>query len=185
MKRYIFDYARKCKAKTSDGKRCYGGKRTHGSVKGIAIHYTDATTQNTDTAKNNCDYFATGNDRQASAQIFIDYEGLSARSLPLNTVAFSVGNPRNSYAKGSYYSTLNNANTVSIELCGIVGRPISEAQKETLLKVCKWVKKQCPNIEYVVRHYDIVKKECPKWYVDNPSDWFRLRKEIYQELGLK
>jgi len=179
MKKYIFDYARKCKAKTSFGLRCYGSKRAKSSIDGIVLHFTDATPKNTDTAKNNCDFFATGNNRQASAHIFIDYEGLSARSLPLNTIAFSVGNPNNCYARGSYYSTLNNANTVNIELCGIVGRPISEHQKETLIKVIRWVKKKCPNVTYIVRHYDIVKKECPKWYVDNEKEWRRLVKDLY------
>lgn len=178
MKKYIFDYARKCKAKTSAGKRCYGGKRLHGSIKGIVIHYTDATPLNTDTAKNNCDYFATGNNRQASAHIFIDYAGMSARSLPLNTVGFSVGNPNGSFARGTYYSTLSNANTVSIELCAIVGRAASEDQIQTLIKVCKWIKKQCPNVEHIVRHYDIVKKECPAYYVENNREWLKLQRRL-------
>jgi N-acetylmuramoyl-L-alanine amidase CwlA len=178
MKKYIFDYARMCKKKTSSGLRIYGDLRNRKNIKGLVIHFTDATPKNTDTAKNNCDYFATGIDRQASAHIFIDYMGLSARSLPLNRVAFSVGNPKNSFKKGAYYSTLNNSNTVSIELCAIVGRPISNYQKETLIKVAKWVKKKCPNLIHVVRHYDIVQKECPKWYVDHKSDWLKLQSEI-------
>ena len=167
-----------CKSKTSSGLRVYGGIRNKKNIKGIVIHFTDATPKNTDTAKNNCDFFATGIDRQASAHIFIDYMGLSARSLPLNRVAFSVGNPKNSYRRGSYYSTLNNDNTVSIELCGIVGRPASDYQIETLKKVCKWIKSKCPNVEYIVRHYDIVQKECPKWYVDNKKDWLKLQSEL-------
>ncbi len=178
MKKLIFDYARMCKSKTSGGLRIYGDLRSKKNIKGIVIHYTDATPKNTDTARNNCDFFATGIDRQASAHIFIDYMGLSARSLPLNRVAFSVGNPKNSYAKGSYYATLNNNNTVSIELCGIVGRKASDYQVETLLKVCKWIKSKCPNVEYVVRHYDIVKKECPKYYVDNKKDWLKLQSKL-------
>ena len=167
-----------CKKLTSAGKRCYGGKRLHGSVKGIVIHFTDATPLNTDTAKNNCDYFATGNDRQASAHIFIDYAGLSARSLPINTVGYSVGNPGGSFERGSYYSTLNNSNTISIELCAIVGRAASPEQIATLVKVCKWLKKQCPNIEHIVRHYDIVKKKCPAYYVDHQSEWLKLQRKL-------
>lgn len=178
MKKYIFDYARKCKAKTSAGLRCYGNKRSRDSIKGIVIHYTDATPKNTDTAKNNCDYFATGNNRQASAHIFIDYAGLSARSLPLNVTAFSVGNPRNSYPRGKYYATLNNENTVSIELCAIVGRPMSTYQMQTLIDVVKWIKKKCPNVDTICRHYDIVKKECPKYYVDNPEEWKKVKHKL-------
>lgn len=169
FKKYIFDYARKSKSIS------YGGLRTHSAIKGIVIHMTG---NNGDTAKNNADFFATGNNRQAGAHIFIDGKGLSARTIPLNRVAWSVGNPKGAYAKGSYYSTLNNANTVSIELCDIVNHGVSEAQKETLIKVCAWLKKQCPKIEYVVRHYDIVKKQCPEYYIKNNSEWLKLRKEL-------
>ena len=181
MKKFIFDYARKCKAKISGGLRCFGFKRLKRSVEGIVIHNTGNVG---DSAKNNCDFFATGNNRQASAHIFIDRDGLSGRSLPLNTIAFSVGNPNNSYARGPYSTMLNNANTVSIELCDIIGQPVSEKQKETLIEVCRWIKKHCPNVRYVVRHYDIVKKNCPEYYVKNEKEWLKLRKAICMELDI-
>ena len=74
FKKLIFDYARKSKPIS------YGGLRTHGKVVGIVIHYTG---NKSDTAKNNADFFATGNTRSAGAHIFIDGKGLSARSIPL------------------------------------------------------------------------------------------------------
>ena len=169
MKKYIFDYARKSK------KISYGGLRTRGAIKGLVIHMTG---NSGDTAKNNADFFATGNTRQAGAHIFIDAKGFSARTIPLNRVAWSVGNPKGAYAKGSYYSTLNNANTVSIELCDIVNNRVTELQLETLIKIVKWVKKQCPNIEYIVRHYDIVKKDCPSYYIEHKSEWKMLQKTL-------
>lgn len=167
MKKLIFDYARMCKAKLKDGRRVYGAKRNLLHIRGIVIHYTGCGLN--DTAKNNADYFATGIDRQASAHIFIDYKGLSARSLPLNRIAFSVG--KMSYSKGKYYATLSNENTVNIELCGIDCRKMSLKQYETLVKVVKWIKKKCPNVDYICRHYDIVKKECPAYYVQHDDEW--------------
>lgn len=181
FRKLIFDYARKCKEKLPNGARVYGSLRNRNNVKGLVIHYTGGTK---DTAKNECDFFATGIDRQASAHIFIDYEGLTGRSLPLNRIAFSVGNPNGAYKKGSYYAMLSNANTVSIELCAISGRPVSAKQKKALLKVCKWVKKKCPNIKYVVRHYDIVQKNCPEWYVEHNKDWLKLQSEIMTAIGV-
>ena len=179
MKKLIFDYARMCKAKTNDGKRIYGAKRNLLHVRGIVIHFTGAGLK--DTAKNNADYFATGIDRQASAHIFIDREGLSARSLPLNRIAFSVG--KCGYDKGKYYATLSNENTINIELCGLGSdfgdcRKMSLAQYETLVKVVKWIKKKCPNVDYICRHYDVVKKNCPAYYVKNPDEWKTIKKGL-------
>lgn len=178
MKKLIFDYARKCKHfyyKSGVKHSIYGGKRTKKSIKGIVIHYTSGSK---DTAKNECDYFATGIDRSASAHIFIDYAGKSGRSLPLNTIAYSVGNPNGCYQRGSYFSTLNNANTVSIELCGIANRLPSKEQLETLDKVVAWVGRHCPNVKYIVRHYDIVKKACPLPYVENEKEWRKLQNRL-------
>ena len=43
-----------------------------------------------DTAKNNVDYFATGNQRSAGAHYFVGRDGV-AESVPANFVAWSVG----------------------------------------------------------------------------------------------
>lgn len=169
MKKCIFDYARKAK------KNSYGNLRSLKSIKGVAIHYTSGKT---DTPKNECDYFATGNTRSAGAHIFIGYDGSSGYSVPITRTAWSVGNPNNCYARGSYYSTLNNSNTVSIELCAIADRLASEAQIQMLEKTLKWLKKKCPNIEHIVRHYDIVKKDCPAPYVEDGKAWRKLRNRL-------
>ena len=173
FKKLIFDYARKSK------KNSYGGLRSKKNIKAIVIHNTG---NNKDTAKNNCDFFATGNTRNAGAHIFIDGTGLSARSIPLNRIAWSVG--RVGYLKGSYFAMYNNQNTVSIELCDIMKHGVTDAQKKTLIKICKWLKTQCPNIENVVRHYDIVKKDCPHHYIENKGEWKLLRSELLKAINV-
>ena len=135
--------------------------------------------------KYNADYFATGIDRQASAHIFIDRAGKSARSLPLKYIAFSVG--KMGYAKGKYFSTLSNENTINIELCGLGSdfndcRQMTLEQFKTLVKVVKYIKKKCPNVDYIVRHYDIVKKNCPAYYVKNPDEWHAIKYELLRAL---
>lgn len=166
---FKFDYKRKAKHYS------YGSLRNRNKVKGIVIHYTSLKN---DTAKNECDYFATGNTRCAGAHIFVDYKGKTGKSVNLNRIAFSVGNPGGAYARGSYYSTLNNTNTVSIELCGIADRLASEKQIKATEEVIKWVKSKCPNVKYIVRHYDIVKKACPLPYVENEKEWRKLQNRL-------
>ena len=166
MNKKIFDYANKAK------KISYGAIRSKSSIVGIVLHYTG---NKGDTAKNNADYFANGNTRSAGAHIFIDRKGKSAYPIPIIRVAYSVGNPKGAYKRGAYFSTLNNANTVSIELCDIVNQPISDLQLQTLIKTVKWLKCQCKNIKYVARHYDVVQKDCPAYYVKNSKTWKKLQ----------
>lgn len=176
MKKCIFDYARK--ANTCS----YGNVRLKSSIKGIVIHYTGTVG---DTAKNECDAFATWNTRSAGAHIFIGAKGDTGYSVPITRTAWSVGNPNDCYKRGSYFSTLNNRNTVSIELCDMIGHGVTEEQKKELIRTCKWLKKKCPNISYVVRHYDIVQKCCPAYYVGNRKEWLKLRNEIMDSIGLE
>ena len=167
----LFNYKRHAKRNSYK----YGYKRSKDDVIGIVIHYTGGTK---DTAKNECDYFATGNERSAGAHIFVDYEGKAGKSVNLNEVAWSVGDSANGH--GVYYNTLNNSNTVSIELCAIAGRKVSDVQKEKLISVIKYVKKHCPNVKYIVRHYDITTKCCPEYYVTHKDAWQQLQKELLQ-----
>lgn len=169
---FTFDYVRKAKHIS------YGGSRLKSKIIGVALHWTDGSH---DTAQNECDFFATGNDRYAGAHIFIDRDGKIGLSIPLKYTAWSVMSK--GYTSGAYDGILDNTNTVSIELCGckdIYDRalPMSQGQEIALYNVLFWIKKQCPNVKHFVRHYDIKRKPCPKYYVDNPEDWKQLKKYV-------
>ena len=167
----LFNYRRHAKKNSYK----YGYKRFKDDILGIVIHNTGLTN---DTAKNECDYFATGNTRCAGAHIFIDLDGKAGKSISLDKIAWSVGDSANGH--GKYYNTLNNTNTVSIELCAILNREISEAQKKKLISVIKYIKRHCPNVKYIVRHYDITTKDCPSYYVAHKDEWLKLQKELLQ-----
>ena len=167
----VFNYKRHAKKNSYK----YGYKRDRDVVVGIILHNTGNVG---DSAKNNADYFATGNERSAGAHIFIDRAGLSALSVNLNEVAWSVGDSANGH--GVYYNTLNNTNTVSIELCDIVNKPISTEQLDKLIQVIVYIKKKCPNVRYIQRHYDITTKDCPHYYVSNKEKWHELQKTLLQ-----
>lgn len=175
FKKLIFDYARRAKSIS------YGKKRNRKDILGVCLHYTG---NRGDTAKNNCDFFATGNTRSAGAHIFISADGSSGRSIPLNRIAWSVGNPNGAYKPGAYNHILNNANTVSIELCDMVDHGITEEQYQTLVMILNWLKKKCPNIRYIVRHYDVVQKSCPEFYVKNQSEWLKLQARLIKDTDI-
>jgi len=169
---FNFDYVRKAK------RISYGGLRLKKNIIGVALHWTEGIF---DTAQNEADYFATGNDRAAGAHIFIDRLGKITLSIPLKYTAWSVMS--RGYTSGPYDGILDNTNTISIELCecndGIGnGLPMSYEQETALYDVLKWIKKKCPNVKHFVRHYDIKRKPCPKFYVDHPEDWKQLKKYV-------
>lgn len=173
----IYDYYIKAK------KCSYGSLRLKKSIKGIVIHNTGNTG---DTALNNLKYFGAdgGNERPAGAHFFIDQSGKIGRSIPMNRSAYAVGNPNGSYAPGTYCDILNNSNTVSIELCDIMTKEPSEEMIKSLKRLVRYIKKYCPNVEYVVRHYDIVRKDCPHRYVKDEAAWLKLRSKLLAAINI-
>ena len=174
MKRPVFDYKRRAKSNS------YGRLRSLNSIKALVIHWTEGSS---DTAKNEADYFATGNERSAGAHIFVDYEGFTSLSVPLKRTAWSVNS--SGFAEGAYYGVYTNFNTISIELCGLKDisdfngyRFPSTEQLLALSKVVRYLHKKCPNCKDVVRHYDIKKKPCPLPYVECGDEWKQLRNQL-------
>lgn len=140
-------------------------KRDRKSVMEIAIHYTGNTG---DTARNNVKFFANGNTREAGAHLFVDSNEF-CKSIPLNRAAWAVGN--------QYHNNIS----VSIEICDLVTHDITEAQKRQLIKAIKYVKRYCPNVRDIVRHYDCNRKLCPARYcgsTQNDLKWKKLKSEL-------
>ena len=121
-------------------------KRKHNSITTIYIH---GTGNKGDTAKNNVDFYATGNTREAGAHFFIDRDGKIARSITMNRIAYAVGDWN------------NNVKSVSIELCDIADRYPSAKQIKATRKLIKYIRKYCKNAKYLKRHYDSNGKLCP------------------------
>lgn len=169
---FTFNYVRKAK------RISYGGLRLRKNIIGVALHWTEGSH---DSARNECDFFATGNTRSAGAHIFIDRMGNVALSIPLKYPAWAVMSK--GYSDGAYYGILDNMNTVSIELCGCNdghgnGLIMNTEQETALYEVLRWIKKRCPNVKHFVRHYDIKRKPCPLYYVANLEDWKQLKKYV-------
>ena len=139
----------------------YGPVRPYENVRAIVIHYTGNDSRG-DTAVNECKYFASGNQRQAGAHIFVDQYGGICKSVPLSRPAWSVGIFFTKAGGGArYWGTYNNYNTVSIEMCDCASRDPSKKMIKALKKVIKYIRKHCPNAKKLVRHFDICGKQCP------------------------
>lgn len=146
----------------------YGAKRDNKTVRWIVIHYTGVKG---DTAVNEGTYFAKSNKIPAGAHFFIDRKGVIVKSIPINRVAWSVGGSKYPNCKqtggGKYHGTITNYNSVSIELCDIVDQMPSEEQIAALKRCIAYIRKHCPYIKKIVRHFDVTGKSCPSIMVKN------------------
>ena len=154
--------------------------RSLNSIEAIVIHNVGEEDGKISTAKNNADYFAGSNCRAAGAHFFIDREGICARSVWMKNIAWSVG--KLSYEEGQYYSKVNNENSISIELCGIMTDAPSEKQLKKLDDLIRYICKHCPNVKWIVRHYDVVKKVCPERYVKDRKAWLELQCRLLADM---
>lgn len=138
----------------------------------IIIHNTG---NDGDTAKNNVDYFATGNTRSAGAQLFVSKNGGVAQSMPINYIAYAVGDKKN--GTNTYWGIATNTNTINIEVCDIKNKDMSQEQLDAIRDVVAWIKSVCPNIKGILRHGDITHKLCPQRYMSTEK-WLSVKNYI-------
>lgn len=147
----------------------HGGKRSLAAVRAIVMHYT-ANSGQMATAKGNARYFEGGSEgRKASAHYVVDEGNVAYECVPLDTVAWSVGDGN----KGPFGKLVNNYNSVSIEMVShtdAAGRyyiPM-ETQRHAA-ELYAQLLRQLPNVKYVVRHYDVSLKRCPAPMIDEAA----------------
>ena len=152
----------------------HGGKRKLSAITAIVMHYT-ANTGQMATAKGNARYVEGGSEgRKASAHYVVDEGNVAYECVPLDTVAWSVGDGN----KGPFGKLVNNYNSVSIEMVShtdAAGRyyiPM-ETQRHAAELYAQLVR-QLPNVKYVVRHYDVSLKRCPAPMIDEAA-WAKFK----------
>ncbi len=135
-------------------------------VNNIVIHYVGNPGT---TAQNNRDYF-NKSDTEVCSHFVIGLEGEIIQCVPLDEKSNASNN--------------RNLDTISIEVChpDDSGK-FTDASYESLVKLTAWL---CDNsglkAKDVIRHYDITGKECPKYFVDNESEWKNFLEDVKQEL---
>lgn len=157
-----------------------GGRRPLSAIRAIVFHYTANKGQNA-TALGNARYFANGSEgRAASAHFVVDEGDTAYECVPLDVVAWAVGDGQS----GKYGKVYNNYNTVSIEMVSHTDASgkyyIPEATMKNAARLYQMLLKQLPNVQAVVRHYDISMKLCPLPLIDEAKweDFKKLLEEV-------
>ena len=140
-------------------------------VKGIVVHFVDNPGS---TAKENRNYFnnlGKTHVRKASSHFIIGLEGEIIQCIPLGEVA--------------YASKTRNKDTISIECCHEdSGGKFNKKTARSLVRLADWLCRTY-NIteEQVIRHYDVTGKMCPRYYVEHPKAWKKLKKRIRKKIA--
>ena len=135
-------------------------------INNIVIHYVGNPGT---TAQNNREYFNKP-DTDVCSHFVIGLDGEIIQCVPLDEKSNASNN--------------RNLDTISIEVChpDSSGK-FNDATYDSLVKLTAWL---CDNsglkAKDVIRHYDITGKECPKYFVDNESEWENFLDEVKQEL---
>ena len=131
-------------------------------VKDIVIHYVGNSGT---TAQQNHDFYA-GNQSNVSSHFVVGLDGEIIQCIPIN--------------EWSAASNWRNNDTISIEVChpDETGK-FKKKTYSSLVKLVAWLENVCDIDEsHVIRHYDITKKECPRYFVQHEDKWKTFKKNV-------
>lgn len=140
-------------------------------VNGVVVHYTGNPGT---TAEQNRSYFknlAETKEAYASSHFVIGIDGKIIQCVPLDEIAFC--------------SNQRNDDTISIECCHSddTGQ-FSQATLDALIQLLNWlIKTYDLSQDDILRHYDVIGKECPYYFVKHPDAWTGLLNSLTYDSG--
>lgn len=140
-------------------------------VKNIVVHWVGNANS---TAIANRNYFESLKERKsfASSHYIIGLQGEIIRCVPENEIAYHANNA-NSYSIG-------------IEVChpdwqGKFSETTYKSLISLLADLCK--RYNLEPTKAIIRHYDVTKKLCPKYYVENNGAWLQVKQDVKVAMG--
>ncbi|RHR71943.1 N-acetylmuramoyl-L-alanine amidase [Eubacterium sp. AF15-50] len=131
-------------------------------VKDIVVHYVGNPGT---TAQQNHNFYA-GDQSNVSSHFVVGLDGEIIQCIPIN--------------EWSAASNWRNNDTISIEVChpDETGK-FKKKTYSSLVKLVAWLENVCDIDEsHVIRHYDITKKECPRYFVQHEDKWKTFKKNV-------
>ena len=142
-----------------------------GKIKNIVIHWVGNAGS---TAMANRNYFESLKEKKsfASSHYIVGLQGEIIQCIPENEIAYHANNA-NSYSIG-------------IEVChpdwqGKFSDVTYKALIELLVDLCK--RYSLEPTTSIIRHYDVTKKLCPKYYVEHNGAWLQLKQDVKVAMG--
>lgn len=159
-----------------------GSKR--GRTTAIACHYIGNPGTSAQANRNYFESLATvgpatekkgGKATKASAHYIIGLQGEIIQMIPEEEISWCTNSA--------------NAYTISIEAChpDSTGK-FTDATYAAYVELCADICKRWgldPLNEGLIRHYDVTRKICPKWFVDDPNAWEMFKQTVSRAIQIK
>lgn len=128
----------------------------------IAWHYIGNPGTSAIANRNYFENLKTTHTTKASSHFIIGLEGEILQLIPCDEISYCT-NQANSY-------------TISVECChpDSTGR-FTEATYNSMVWLGRYLMQKY-GIKNNIRHYDVTRKACPKWFVDHPQEWEKFKK---------
>jgi N-acetylmuramoyl-L-alanine amidase CwlA len=137
----------------------------------IAWHYVGNPNTSAIANRNYFENLRNTHQTYASSHFIIGLKGEILQLIPENEKSFCT-NWANNY-------------TISVECCHPdKSGKFTEETYRSMIWLGKYLMKK-HGIKENIRHYDVTKKVCPKWFVDNPNEWIKFKKRLEDEVMLE
>lgn len=151
---------------------CRSGERQN-SIQNIVVHWVGNAGSSALGNRNYFNSLATSHKTSASSHYIIGLNGEIIRCIPENEVAFHSGS----------YSM--NRKSIGIETCHPDWNgKFADSTYNSLVELCADIcRRYNLTVNHMIRHYDVTGKDCPRYYVQNPNEWVRLKNDVANKLG--
>ena len=151
---------------------CRSGEKQN-KIQNVVVHWVGNAGSSALGNRNYFNSLATSRKTSASSHYIIGLNGEILRCIPENEVAFHSGS----------YSM--NRKSIGIETCHPDWNgKFAEATYNSLVELCADIcKRYGLSINNIIRHYDVTGKDCPRYYVQNPSEWIKFKNDVANKLG--
>ena len=144
-----------------------------GKIEYIVVHWVGNANTSALANRNYFENLRLTHKTQASAHYIIGLKGEIVHCVPDDEVAFHAG------------SHSMNRKSIGIENCHPDwGGKFNDATYNSLIELCVFLCKQHGiGADRIIRHYDVTRKVCPKYYVEHQAEWDAFRNRVAQRLN--
>lgn len=142
-------------------------------IQNIVVHWVGNPGSSAIGNRNYFNSLAISHKTYASSHYIIGLNGEIIRCIPEDEVAFHAGS----------YSM--NRKSIGIENCHPDwGGKFTTETYNSLVQICADIcRRYSLGVDAIIRHYDVTKKMCPKYYVENEAEWIMLKNDVAKKLG--
>lgn len=144
-----------------------------GKIENIVVHYVGNPNTSATANRNYFNNLANTHITYASSQYIVGLNGEIIQCIPEDEVAFHAGS----------YSM--NRKSIGIETCHPDNSgKFNAATYASLVELCADILKRYGlTTAALIRHYDVTGKDCPRYYVQNPSAWEQFKVDVANKLN--